>query len=234
MAVVNRHYPATYPYRRKIGVQASVNLESGHAASIDTSGDAGLLDTAEIAFAGFVAVTADNSAGAADAINVELIPEGIAELTITGVGDADHDSVVFASGSNAFTLTASTNLPIGRVVEVRGANTAYVYFQSPSISSLQFDAEETATGTFTLSPWGATKIDSSGGVITGTLGSGKFIGQIKTIVLSDAANNPSTVSITLHQDGEPEVATFDALNETGVFMWTGNEWVTIFATCTFV
>ena len=48
------------------------------------------------------------------------------------------------------------------------------------------------------------------------------------------ATTSSTISITNHQTSDPEVATFDAVDETGVFLWTGTEWVTIFATCTFV
>ena len=44
----------------------------------------------------------------------------------------------------------------------------------------------------------------------------------------------STVSITNHQTSDPEVATFDAVDETWVGMWSGTEWITLFATCTFV
>jgi len=76
-------------------------------------------------------------------------------------------------------------------------------------------------------------LDSSGGAITGTLGSGKYYGQTKTIIMTDQTTS-STVSITNHQTSDPEVATFNAVDETGVFMWTGTEWVTLFATCTFV
>jgi len=92
---------------------------------------------------------------------------------------------------------------------------------------------EIATGTFTLLTGGTTQIDSSGGAVTGTLGSGQVVGQLKTIVMINAANS-STIEITNHQTTNPEEATFDAVDETGVFMWTGLEWVTIFATCTFV
>jgi hypothetical protein len=93
---------------------------------------------------------------------------------------------------------------------------------------------EVLTGSITLHEHiGAAEIDSSGGAVTGTLGSGYFIGQIKTIVMTEASNL-STISITNHQTSDPEVATFDAVDEVGVFMWTGTEWITIFATCTFV
>lgn len=66
-------------------------------------------------------------------IKGELHMEGIVELTITGVVDANSDGKVYASASNAFTLTGGANLPIGRVVEVRGTNTAYVYFQARAL-----------------------------------------------------------------------------------------------------
>ena len=93
---------------------------------------------------------------------------------------------------------------------------------------------ETLTGVVTLNYFiGAGEIDSSGGAVTGTLADGQFIGQIKTIVMTNATAS-STVSISHHQTSDPEVATFDAVDETGVFMWTGTEWITLFATCTFV
>ncbi len=95
------------------------------------------------------------------------------------------------------------------------------------------DDETVTTGSPTLQQWGSTSIDSSGGAITGTLGSGQYIGQVKTIVMTEASTS-STISISNHQTSDPEVATFNAVDETGVFMWTGTEWVTIFATCTFV
>jgi hypothetical protein len=93
---------------------------------------------------------------------------------------------------------------------------------------------EVLTGTITITPYmGSASIDSSGGAVSATLGDGYFIGQIKTIVMTDASHS-STVSITHHETSDPEVATFDAVDETGVFMWSGTEWITIFATCTFV
>ena len=93
---------------------------------------------------------------------------------------------------------------------------------------------ETLTGVVTLNYFiGAGEIDSSGGAVTGTLADGQFIGQIKTIVMTNATAS-STVSISHHQTSDPEIATFDAVDETGVFMWTGTEWITLFATCTFV
>ena len=100
------------------------------------------------------------------------------------------------------------------------------------IESEMAGVQETfTTGTVTLSPKGVTVLNASG-AITGTLGSGSYIGQIKVITMQTNSTS-STVSITNHQTSDPEVATFDAVDETGVFMWTGTEWITVFATCTF-
>jgi hypothetical protein len=101
-----------------------------------------------------------------------------------------------------------------------------------SITSEAAISETFTTGTVTLSPRG-TSVLNAVGAITATLPSGTYIGQIKVITMQTNATG-STVSITNHQTSDPEVATFDAIDETGVFMWTGTEWITIFATCTFL
>jgi len=95
------------------------------------------------------------------------------------------------------------------------------------------DYEEAITVTGALTPIGVSTLDSTGGAIAGTLGSGTVIGQLKLIVMTNATAS-STVSITLHETSDPEVATFDAVDEYGLFMWSGTEWVTVAATCTFV
>ncbi len=91
----------------------------------------------------------------------------------------------------------------------------------------------TATGTITLQPWwGEVPVDSSGAAVTATLPGGRYIGETITIVMTEASNS-STVSVTNHETEDPEVGTFDAVDETWVLMWTGTEWATIKATCTF-
>ena len=93
--------------------------------------------------------------------------------------------------------------------------------------------EETVTASGALTTYGASKLDSSGGAISATLGSGTFIGQIKTIVMTNASN-ASTVSVANHETSDPEVGTFDAVDETWVLIWTGTEWATLKATCEFL
>ena len=110
----------------------------------------------------------------------------------------------------------------------------YEFLKYPMFPGGIVEPEETITAdSSTLRVYGASKLDSSSNKVDSTLGSGTEVGQIKTIVMTEASNS-STVSITNHQTSDPEVATFDAVDETGVFMWTGTEWITIFATCTFV
>ena len=46
--------------------------------------------------------------------------------------------------------------------------------------------------------------------------------------------NSSTVSVSNHETEDPEIGTFDAIDETWILMWTGTEWVTLKATCTFL
>ena len=108
------------------------------------------------------------------------------------------------------------------------------------------DTEELTTGSPTLSRYlGTAYINSVGGAITGTLGSGYYIGQTKTIVMTEATtsstitftnmsetvNEPALINGT---DGDGEVATFNAIDEAWHGVWTGTEWMTLRATCTFV
>ncbi len=100
--------------------------------------------------------------------------------------------------------------------------------------SLEDSATEVATAaTPALSITGSTTIDSTSNAVDATLGSGTYIGQTKRIVMTEASNS-STVSIALHESSDPEVATFNAVDEYLVLEWSGTEWVTIKATATFV
>ena len=122
---------------------------------------------------------------------------------------ATSETVKRFSGNLAYSNTAGQLDPAGMVID-----------------------SEVLTGTVTIDrDFKSATIDSSGGAVTGTLGSGVYIGQIKTIVMSDSTTS-STVSVSLHVESDPEVFTFDAVDETLVVMWTGTEWATIYATAT--
>jgi len=85
----------------------------------------------------------------------------------------------------------------------------------------------------TLAAYGTSVLDSTSNKVDSTLPSATVIGTMKVIVMSESSNS-STVSITNHETSDPEVATFNAVDETWIGMWTGTEWVTVYATCTFL
>jgi len=108
---------------------------------------------------------------------------------------------------------------------------------------LNYDTLSAWTDT-TILPYMFTKIDSGVTAINATLGEGNYPGQIFTIVMS-AVSEVSTVTVTKHDDvqgipatggtptGDGEVGTFDAVDEAWILEWTGTEWTTLRATCTF-
>lgn len=108
------------------------------------------------------------------------------------------------------------------------------FVSNPVVDAPELVPFESVTGTVTLRNFGVSDLDSSGGAVSATLGSGTYVGQIKIITMYSDATNSSTVSITNHETSDPEVATFDALDEYLVLVWTGTEWATVANTCTFV
>jgi hypothetical protein len=67
-------------------------------------------------FQGFAEAKADNSAGAAGAINVNVKARGRVKLAISAIAITANDRpAVYASDDNTFTLTATSNSPIGFV-----------------------------------------------------------------------------------------------------------------------
>ena len=162
---------------------------------------------------------------ARDGAYFEFLNSGVSTTIHAGAGSPE--GVVTANLSSLYLNRSGGTPPQIYVKDSGSGNTGWLLLDRDS------NSETVTTASPTLAVYGSTSIDSSSNAVDGTLGSGEFIGQIKTIVMTNAANS-STISITNHQTSDPEVATFDAVDETGVFMWTGTEWVTIFATCTFL
>lgn len=152
-------------------------------------------------------------------IEVSLINNRVRDNTTYGIRGEGAPTIKLLSGNVAYSnTTADIYITSGTVEQVSG--------NVPNVEVL-------TTGSPTLnSHINNYDIDSSGGAITGTLGSGLFIGQIKTISMSDATTS-STISVTNHVTSDPEVGTFDAVDETWVLVWTGTEWATLYASCTF-
>jgi hypothetical protein len=115
-----------------------------------------------------------------------------------------------------------------------GAEVCYFTFktqnQGAEATALIIGGQETHTSsTKTLTSWGNTELDASGGNLTAlTLGSGSYIGQVKTLSMSTAPGaNSAIVTVTNHQVGDGTTYTFDAADEFVMLVWTGTEWATV-------
>jgi len=86
--------------------------------------------------------------------------------------------------------------------------------------------EEAISTSTALKIFGVSNIDSSGGVLALTLGSAKYIGERKTIVMSAAGNN-AVVTVALHNLGDGGAYTYDAVDEAVILEWMGTEWTEI-------
>jgi hypothetical protein len=88
-------------------------------------------------FSGFAQSKADNSAGAAGAVNVRVRTRGRAILSVTGVtAVTDEGATVYASDDDTFTLTSSGNTAIGKVTRYISGTSVEVYFEAASFRSL--------------------------------------------------------------------------------------------------
>lgn len=112
-------------------LQASVVVYTGACLSRDAGGELGPVGASE-AFGGFAAeaVTASATAGGT---SIEVYSKGRVLLTITGLDDNnDIGDTVYASDDATFTLTASTNVAIGKVAQIYSLsnNQAWVEFEA--------------------------------------------------------------------------------------------------------
>ena len=132
-------------------VKASQTIYRGEAVGI-TSGYARQLNAGDL-FAGFATAKAVGTS-ADGGVNVNVIRSGFRKLTISSVAVTDVGKPVYASDSNTYTLTQSTNTRIGTVARYETTDTAIVRFD--------------ATRTFGLT--GITALtDNTGGTADNTL-----------------------------------------------------------------
>lgn len=136
------HYP----------VIASDIVYEGAAVGDNGSGYARPL-TAGDPFRGFAVAKADNSAGAAGAVRVEVRHKGRVQLAVGSAAITDVGKPVYASDDATFTLTATSNSYIGRIVR----------FISTGVVIVEFDAAKGVLGSFTA------LTDSSGGTAADTI-----------------------------------------------------------------
>lgn len=117
--------------RNEFPVIASDIIYAGAAVGlVDASGHARPLAAAD-RFVGFCEVQADNSAGAAAAINVRVIESGKVELSVTGAVITDVGQPVYAQDDNAFSFNPVAGAFIGFVHRFVSAGVVVVRFDAP-------------------------------------------------------------------------------------------------------
>lgn len=102
-------------------------------------------------FAGFAYRQADNSTGAAAAINCDIARRGQAKLTVSGVVITDVGQPVYATDDDTFTLSPVAGSFIGFVKRFVSTGVAIVEFDAPNFRDpyQEFAVREAVTGNFT-------------------------------------------------------------------------------------
>lgn len=114
--------------RNAFPVIASDTIYEGAAVGlVAASGHARPLTSAD-EFVGFAEQNADNSSGAAAAIDVRVIEEGKVSLTVTGATITDVNQPVYATDDNAFTLSPVGGVFVGFVHRFVSSGVAIVRF----------------------------------------------------------------------------------------------------------
>ncbi len=132
MTTLAANQPRAYELgnRNEIPMIASDIIYEGAAVGIvSASGHARPLVAAD-AFAGFAEAQADNSAGAAAAIRVRVVTEGLIELPVASVAITSIGAAVYASDDNTFTLVSTSNTKIGKVRRFISSGIALVAFEA--------------------------------------------------------------------------------------------------------
>jgi len=131
-----REYQGQIEDFNDLPVVATDIIYEGAAVGDNGSGYARPLVAAD-PFMGMAQRKADNSAGAAGAINVKVLEKGYVVLTVVGVsGVGDQRETVYATDDNTFTLTASAASSIGKVARHISGTSCLVYFESSSRRSI--------------------------------------------------------------------------------------------------
>ena len=114
-------------------VAAAATIYAGAAVGEDSTGYARPLQAGD-KFLGFAIFMADNAAGAAGALRVEVRKKGNAVLPVAGSSITSNDRpAVYAIDDDTFTLTAGANSPIGYVSRWEQGTTCIVEFDSRGI-----------------------------------------------------------------------------------------------------
>lgn len=113
-------------------IAADIIYEGAAVGLVDASGHAQPLAAAN-RFAGFAEAKADNSAGAAAAINVRVIESGKVQLAVTGAVITDVGQPVYASDDDTFSFVPTAKRFIGIVHRFVSSGVVVVVFDAPQM-----------------------------------------------------------------------------------------------------
>jgi len=132
-------------------IASDIIYEGAAVGAVDASGHCRPLNAAD-RFVGFAERKADNSAGAAAAINVDLIESGQIQLSVTGAVITDVGQAVYASDDDTFSLNPADGAFIGYVKRYVSAGVAVVQFDALSFADpwAHKTVRETLTGVKTF------------------------------------------------------------------------------------
>lgn len=108
-------------------IATDIIYEGAAVGTVKATGHARPLTSAD-AFAGFASAKADNSAGAAAAINVQVWRKGCVKLAVAGAVITDIGQPVYATDDNAFQFTPTGAVFIGFVRRFVSAGVVEVEF----------------------------------------------------------------------------------------------------------
>ncbi len=166
-------------------------IYEGAAVGEDGNGYAQPL-TAGDPFLGFADVMADNSGGAAGAENVRVRQFGLVQLAIGSLAITDIGKPVYASDDDTFTLTASTNSHVGRVVRFVSSGVGIVAFDARRggvglLTPLTDNSDGTASDTLAAIDDALTGVDGAGSNAAPLAGVNTQLGILANAVASLAA-----------------------------------------------
>lgn len=125
------------PHYAMVPVLANAVIGRGAALGV-SSGYARLLNAGD-EFLGFAEEDFDATGESSGAYKVRAVVKGRVKLDVVGVNAATHiNDTVYATGTtgNSFTLTSTSNTPIGKIVERISGTTCWVQFEALSQQSL--------------------------------------------------------------------------------------------------
>lgn len=130
--------PRTYgePTHAAYPMAANDVIYQGAAVGENGSGYARPLVAAD-RFLGFAENRCDNTGGAVGAKSVRLRTKGVIKLSIAALAVTANDRpIVYASDDDTFTLTATSNSAIGRVLQWESLGVALVEFDAALAAGL--------------------------------------------------------------------------------------------------